>query len=68
MSIADSEDAQDVDMDDLQLPCWNNNQRATNDDDSQSLENNDKNNSKDNDKEDGLCFPDPISFPPNDTS
>jgi hypothetical protein len=68
ISIANSEDAQEVEMDDLQLSGRNNNQRATNDDDSQSLERNDNNGSEDNDKEDGLFFPDPISFSPNDTS
>jgi hypothetical protein len=68
MSIANSEDAQDIDMDDSQLSGRNNNQRATNNDDSQSLESNNNNGSKDNDKGDGLRFPDPISFLPDDTS
>jgi hypothetical protein len=68
MSIANSEDAQDVDMDDSQLSGRNNNQRATNDDDSQSLESNDKNGSEDDDEGDGHRFPDPIPFSPDDTS
>ncbi|PLW20849.1 hypothetical protein PCANC_08238 [Puccinia coronata f. sp. avenae] len=68
ISIANSEDVQDVEMDDLQLSGRNNNQRATNNDDSQSLESNNKNGSGENDEGDGLHFTDPISSSPNDTS
>jgi hypothetical protein len=63
MSIADSEDAQDIGMDDSQLSGWKNTQTAANNDDSKSSENKD-----DNEKEEGLCYPDPISFPPKGTS
>ncbi|PLW12676.1 hypothetical protein PCASD_04432 [Puccinia coronata f. sp. avenae] len=68
MSVADSEDAQDIGMDDFQLSGWKNTQMDANNNDSKSSENKDDNDSKDNDNKEGLCYPDPISFPPNGTS
>jgi hypothetical protein len=68
MSVADSEDAQDIGMDDLQLSGLKRTQTATNHDDSKRSENKDDNDSKDSDNEEGLCYPDQISFPPKGTS